>query len=894
MNKQPLQKKRIATWRNVKNFIAVEYFEASFTAQKHRPATMKTVLMVAEKPSLAHSIAKFLSKGQMSTRKGLNGACSVHEYNGQFNKEPARFKMTSVCGHVMTLDFHHKFNNWDAVNPQELFTATTLKKEANEKLQMPKFLQHEGKGVDYIVLWLDCDKEGENICFEVLDCVRPVMNRRPGTKTVFRAKFSAITETDICSAMNRLIEPNRNEARSVDARQELDLRIGCAFTRFQTKYFQGKYGDLDSALISYGPCQTPTLGFCVERHDQIQSFKPETFWVLKPHVLHPSGQTLNLDWDRVRLFDKEVAVMFQRFVKSSRSANVIGVSKKEKAKQRPMALNTVEMLRTASSGLNIGPQHCMQIAERLYTQGYISYPRTETTHYPENFDLKGTLRQQVSNSIWGSSVRELLEVGINKPRKGHDAGDHPPITPMKPASEAELGGDAWRLYEFITISFIASISYDCKYLQTTVKFAIDQETFSFSGKTVTSPGFTSVMHWQAISSDERMPHCQKDDCYEITEVKLEERQTLPPDYLTESELISSMEKHGIGTDASIPVHINNISERNYVTVLSGRRLQPTPLGIVLVHGYQKIDPQLVLPTMRSAVEQQLNLIALGKADFDSVLQHAIGIFTRKFIYFVQTITSMDELFEVSFTPLKDTGKPLSRCGKCNRYMKYINAKPTRLHCAHCDETYSLPQNGSIKLFKELRCPLDEFELVLWSTGLKGKSTPVCPYCYNHPPFPEMRKGMGCNQCTHPTCAHSEVSLGIADCTECENGSLVLDPTSAPKWRLACNKCNLVVHVFEDAFRVSATDQECECGTTLLNVDFNRTKSPLPGDKTQHQGCLFCDPLLAPLVKMSHAASKHPMYRGGRGRGGRRGRGSRRGKGRGRPKDKMSQLASYFV
>lgn len=855
---------------------------------------MKTVLMVAEKPSLAQSIAKFLSKGQMRTRKGLNGACSVHEYDGQFNKEPVKFKMTSVCGHVMTLDFHHKFNNWDAVNPQELFTAATLKKEANEKLQMPRFLQQEGKGVDYIVLWLDCDKEGENICFEVLDCVRPVMNKKSGNKNVFRAKFSAITETDICSAMHRLSEPNRNEARSVDARQELDLRIGCAFTRFQTKYFQGKYGDLDSGLISYGPCQTPTLGFCVERHDQIQSFKPEPFWVLKTQVLHPSGQTLQLDWDRGRLFDKEVAVMFQKAVKSSRSATVVGVSKKEKSKQRPIALNTIEMLRMASSGLNMGPQHCMQIAERLYTQGYISYPRTETTHYPENFDLKGTLRQQQTNSSWGSSVRELLEQGINKPRKGHDAGDHPPITPMKPASEAELGGDAWRLYELITRSFIASVSYDCKYLQTTVKFSIEQEAFSFTGKAVTNPGFTSVMDWQAISSDERMPHCQQHDSYQIAEVKLEERQTSPPDYLTESELISLMEKHCIGTDASISVHINNICERNYVQVLSGRKLQPTPLGIVLVHGYQKIDPQLVLPTMRSAVEQQLNLIAVGKAEFDSVLQHAIEIFTRKFVYFVRTITSMDELFEVSFTPLKDTGKALSRCGKCNRYMKYISAKPTRLHCANCDETYSLPQNGSIKLYKELKCPLDEFELVLWSTGGRGKSTLVCPYCYNHPPFSEMRKGMGCNQCTHPTCTHSEVSLGIADCTECDSGSLVLDPTSAPKWKLACNRCNLVIHVFEDAFRVSATDQECECGTTLLDIDFNRTKSPLPGEKTQYVGCLFCDPLLAPLVKMSHAASKHPMYRGGRGRGGRRGRGSRRGKGRGRPKDKMSQLASYFL
>ncbi|XP_055017755.1 DNA topoisomerase 3-beta-1, partial [Boleophthalmus pectinirostris] len=602
---------------------------------------MKTVLMVAEKPSLAQSIAKILSKGSCSSRKGLNGACSVHEFIGSFQGQNVRFKMTSVCGHVMSLDFTGKYNNWDKVDPAELFSkAPTEKKEANPKLNMVKFLQVEARGCDFVVLWLDCDKEGENICFEVLDAVQPVMTKAEGRgRSVFRAKFSSITDADIWAAMSRLGTPNHNEALSVDARQELDLRIGCAFTRFQTKYFQGKYGNLDSSLISFGPCQTPTLGFCVERHDKIQSFKSETYWVLQAKVFKGKDSPVTLDWSRVRVFDRDVGHMFVNLAKTSKEAKVESVSKKEKVKQRPQALNTVEMLRVASSALGLGPQHTMQVAERLYTQGYISYPRTETTHYPDNFDLKGALQQQANTPQWSAEVRALLASGLNRPRKGTDAGDHPPITPMRAASETELGSDGWRLFDYITRHFISSVSEDCRFLQTSICFSIGPETFSCTGKTLISPGFTSVMPWQGIPLEEALPSCDRGDVFSVDEVRLVEKQTCPPDYLTEAELITLMEKHGIGTDASIPVHINNICQRNYVTVENGRRLKPTNLGIVLVHGYHRIDAELVLPWIRSAVEKQLSLIALGQADFSQVLSHALDIFKRKFHYFVDSINS---------------------------------------------------------------------------------------------------------------------------------------------------------------------------------------------------------------------------------------------------------------
>lgn len=123
--------------------------------------------------------------------------------------------------------FAGKYNSWDRVDPVELFTCPTEKKEATPKLRMRQFLSQESKGCDYLVLWLDCDKEGENICFEVIDAVSRSIRNVNSWDVTFRAKFSAITDKDIKYAFANLIRPNENEARSVDARQEIDLRIGC-------------------------------------------------------------------------------------------------------------------------------------------------------------------------------------------------------------------------------------------------------------------------------------------------------------------------------------------------------------------------------------------------------------------------------------------------------------------------------------------------------------------------------------------------------------------------------------------------------------------------------------------------------------------------------------------
>lgn len=96
---------------------------------------------------------------------------------------------------------------------------------------------------------------------------------------------------------------------------------------------------------------------------------------------------------------------------------------------------------------------------------FTSYPRTESTSYPSSFDVRGALALQRNHPIWGDYAQSLIASGSYAPKAGVDAGDHPPITPMRCATEAELGGDAWRLYEYVTRHFLGSVSPDCKFMR---------------------------------------------------------------------------------------------------------------------------------------------------------------------------------------------------------------------------------------------------------------------------------------------------------------------------------------------------------------------------------------------------------------------------------------------
>lgn len=140
-----------------------------------------------------------------------------------------------------------------------------------------------------LILWLDCDREGEAIGYEVVGICEETNKRMQ----VLRAHFSALIPRDIHNAMRTLTPPNPHLRDAVEARQEIDLRIGAAFTRFQTLQLQKKFAgisEFNSGPLSYGPCQFPTLGFVCDREIQRRKFVSQPFWTIDMAIQQDTGR----------------------------------------------------------------------------------------------------------------------------------------------------------------------------------------------------------------------------------------------------------------------------------------------------------------------------------------------------------------------------------------------------------------------------------------------------------------------------------------------------------------------------------------------------------------------------------------------------------------------------
>ncbi|CXJ04484.1 DNA topoisomerase 3, putative [Plasmodium berghei] len=645
------------------------------------------VLNVAEKPSVASAIVSILSKGESNKKKSYSKYNPVFTFDYKMENETWSMFVTSVTGHLTDQKFDDKYKNWNNTDPHELFDAKITIYIDKDKKPIENNLKKYSKDCNVLILWLDCDREGEHICFEVINACS-VTNKK---LKIHRAQFSAVTEKDIKYAINNLKSPNKNLAQSVDVRREIDLRMGSIFTRFMTiRYF--KLVQNDTKIISYGPCQFPTLGFVVNRYLQIKNFNNEYYWTIKMGYLYQDKNSNNsnlfLDnigknkkerekkkkkgkkkkncsdyyssdddannsyginnrpyssntnyvvdftWSRLKLFDHLGVVLIYEDLLKNPLCRISNIFEKEVKKYRPFPLNTLQMTKLVSKYFHISSKECMNIAEKLYSKGYISYPRTETNYFVDSMNLRKIIHELKKNNIFGNYATKLAEKNSCKPRKGKlNDKAHPPIHPVKNMNKANnVDFKEWKIYEFICRHFLAVCSDDAIGFDTKVVANIGEEQFYCKGLKIKNKNYLEIYIYEKWN-DKILPPFQINDEFYPYSLVVEEGITQPPKYLSESDLLSLMDKYGIGTDATMHEHIENIQKRNYVYKNSKNLFIPTKLGIALILSYKKfkdIGVDLTEPSLRAKMERDMFLVASGEKGKNEIIRNYIDI--MKYIY----------------------------------------------------------------------------------------------------------------------------------------------------------------------------------------------------------------------------------------------------------------------
>jgi DNA topoisomerase-1 len=648
-------------------------------------------LIITEKQKAAERIANILFNDIKRLKKGN----IVFFYSPSSNAYVIGLK-----GHIVELDFPKEYSNWIKTDLNELINAKPIRVEKEKEIIT--LLKEIAKKVEKVTIATDYDREGELIGLEALEVLRGV-NRNIKFD---RARFSAITREEILKAFSNLEKVDFNLAFSALARHEIDLVWGAVLTRLVSL----SSGRLGKDFLSVGRVQTPTLRLIVEREREIENFKPEKYYEIFIDLgflaRHPS---------RYKDLESAKKVLSQ----IGDFATVKEFEVKRKIESKPIPFNTTEFLREASRIMS--PHRAMEIAENLYINGYISYPRTDNTVYPETIDLIGILRSFL-NSYFSKEAKYVLGQKKIEPSRGKKkTTDHPPIHPTAVADKGNLTREEWAIYELIVRRFFATLASDAIWEIRVAELESNGIKFVSVGRKLVELGWRKVYPYSNVEEVE-IPVLKIGDKLRIREKKIEEKKTKPPPRFTPSALIKLMERLNLGTKSTRHEIIKKLISRGYI---KGNPYRATPLAFAVIDVLKEKVETITLPEMTAKLEKELDEIAEGKKTKSEVV---LG--SRKIL--AEIISRMGNLEKLkalktlkSLEPGKNE-KVIGKCPVCGKEIAIKRARKRFVGCTNypnCRFSVPLPQKGTIYITSRT-CEKHSVRIL----KIRGSKWAFCPIC----------------------------------------------------------------------------------------------------------------------------------------------------------------------
>jgi len=674
-------------------------------------------LIVTEKYNAAQRIAAIRSRGK-SNRTNVYDV-PVFKWDNK--------RCMGLAGHILETDFPDEYNEWGKVDPAELINADIKTKVS--KPDLAKALRSLSSDADSVIIATDYDREGELIGKEAVDIAKQV---NPSID-VKRTRFSSLTASDVHSAFNSPEEMDINLAAAAHTRQIIDLRWGASLTRFLTLNT-----DYDDQLLSVGRVQTPTLKIVVDREHEIENFDPDDYWevylVYTAERIEAEAQYYYLneeDNEATRIWEKPIADAIHRTVSDASEAQVDEVNQYTKSDYPPKPFNTTEFIKAANA-IDYEAKQAMTIAEELYDQGYITYPRTDNTVYPDGMDEQAIFNALRSKETFENEIDDLLAQDDLTPKVGdQETTDHPPIHPTENVPKECLDSSHWEIYELIVRRFIATFANEATWGHTRIDLLLQDYPFKSHGKELIEPGYHRFYPYFNNEETEMPRDLEPGDVVTIVDAELAEKQTEPPNRYGQSRLIDQMKELDLGTKSTRHNIIDKLFDRNYVR---GSPLQPTSVAETVIDIVSTHAARVSSPEMTAQLEDDMEAIANGDQTLGDVTSESEQILSDIFNNLNSSRVQIQEALDTKLVVEQSDEEPLvvATCPECQQERLIVRETTSGgqfIGCEgypDCNHTLPLPNKGRVHILDESCADHDLPQIKM----IAGKKTHVfgCPQC----------------------------------------------------------------------------------------------------------------------------------------------------------------------
>ncbi len=635
-------------------------------------------LFIAEKPSLARSIAAVLSKTQEN-----------HKLYIQAGDDIVAWAAGHLLEQAMPEAYDDKYKHWNVADLPIFPDVWKLlvKKESKDLFDNIKTLL---KKADSVVNAGDCDREGQLLIDEILDYC--------GYKgKVLRILISDTNPEAVKNALDNL-KPDSDFHGDRDAalaRSRADWLHGMNLTRLYTK--MAERNGYNGGPLRIGRVKTPVTALVVRRDEAIEAFTPKPFWVVKAdiHVANgsfsatwkPHDEQDGLDEDK-RLIDKSVGEILITRLKG-KPAVISKYECKKQSSKPPIGFSLPKLQMIASKRYDLSPAKVLDICQKLYEQGILTYPRSDCEFLSDAHHDDAQRVFDVIETLSSVRVPQNVDKNRNTPVfNSKKVEEHHAIIPSASCKVTiPLEGDEALIFELVAKRYISFFMPDYEFLQVNINADIDGELFTASGRLVLHDGWKSVDNEAQDKDDDNdndensnsapLPQSSEGESGSCYDILLLEKNTKAPARFSEATLLKAMnevyryvqdnevkkilkETDGIGTAATQAGIIKELIDSSML-IKKGKNIISSSAARCLIHA---LPQYITLPDLTAIWETYFRKIKDSQMSIDEIINY-IQDTIRDIIASAQPIT------------VQPTDNPTSNKSNCKKSSKKTNVKCPR-------------------------------------------------------------------------------------------------------------------------------------------------------------------------------------------------------------------------